>query len=39
VDRDGKTVVAVTHDLSLADRMDRKVELIDGSIVEPHLQA
>jgi lipoprotein-releasing system ATP-binding protein len=39
VDRDGKTVVAVTHDLSLADRMDRKVELIDGSIVEPHLHA
>jgi lipoprotein-releasing system ATP-binding protein len=33
VDRDGKTVIAVTHDLSLADRMDRKVELIDGSIV------
>jgi lipoprotein-releasing system ATP-binding protein len=39
VDRDGKTVVAVTHDLSLADRMDRKVELIDGSIVEAHLHA
>ena len=33
VDRDGKTVVAVTHDLSLADRMDRKVELVDGAIV------
>jgi lipoprotein-releasing system ATP-binding protein len=33
VDRDGKTVVAVTHDISLADRMDRKVELIDGAIV------
>jgi lipoprotein-releasing system ATP-binding protein len=33
VDREGKTVVAVTHDLSLANRMDRKVELIDGSIV------
>jgi lipoprotein-releasing system ATP-binding protein len=33
VDREGKTVVAVTHDLSLANRMDRKVELIDGSVV------
>ncbi len=29
----GKTVVAVTHDLSLAARMDRRVELIDGAIV------
>lgn len=29
----GKTVVAVTHDLALADRMDRRVELIDGAIV------
>jgi lipoprotein-releasing system ATP-binding protein len=33
VDREGKTVVAVTHDLSLANRMDRKVELVDGAIV------
>jgi lipoprotein-releasing system ATP-binding protein len=32
VDRDGKTVVAVTHDLSLAERMDRQIQLIDGSI-------
>jgi lipoprotein-releasing system ATP-binding protein len=29
----GKTVVAVTHDLSLAERMDRRVELVDGAIV------
>jgi lipoprotein-releasing system ATP-binding protein len=29
----GKTVVAVTHDLSLAARMDRRVELMDGTIV------
>ena len=29
----GKTVVTVTHDLSLAARMDRRVELIDGTIV------
>jgi len=29
----GKTVVAVTHDLGLAERMDRHVELLDGRIV------
>ncbi|MCC6778034.1 MAG: ABC transporter ATP-binding protein [Hyphomicrobiales bacterium] len=29
----GKTVVAVTHDLSLAARMDRRIELVDGAIV------
>jgi lipoprotein-releasing system ATP-binding protein len=29
----GKTVVAVTHDLALAERMDRHVELLDGGIV------
>ena len=29
----GKTVVAVTHDLGLAERMDRRVELVDGAIV------
>ena len=28
----GKTVVAVTHDLGLAERMDRRVILIDGAI-------
>ena len=31
VDR-GKTVVAVTHDLDLAARMDRRIHLIDGEI-------
>jgi lipoprotein-releasing system ATP-binding protein len=33
VDRQGKTVVAVTHDLGLAQRMDRRIQLIDGAIV------
>jgi lipoprotein-releasing system ATP-binding protein len=33
VDEGGKTVVAVTHDLALARRMDRRVELMDGAIV------
>jgi lipoprotein-releasing system ATP-binding protein len=33
VDTHGKTVVAVTHDLGLAERMDRRVELMDGAII------
>jgi lipoprotein-releasing system ATP-binding protein len=33
VDKRGKTVVAVTHDLALAERMDRHIELLDGRIV------
>ena len=33
VDKHGKTVVAVTHDLALAERMDRHIELLDGQIV------
>jgi lipoprotein-releasing system ATP-binding protein len=33
VDKRGKTVVAVTHDLELAARMDRRVNLVDGGIV------
>ena len=31
VDR-GKTVIAVTHDLDMAARMDRQIVLIDGAI-------
>jgi lipoprotein-releasing system ATP-binding protein len=33
VDKHDKTVVAVTHDLGLAARMDRHIELLDGRIV------
>ena len=35
VDKNGKTVVAVTHDLDFAARMDRQVNLVDGAIVAP----
>jgi lipoprotein-releasing system ATP-binding protein len=33
VDERGKTVIAVTHDLDLAARMHRRVQLADGGIV------
>jgi lipoprotein-releasing system ATP-binding protein len=33
VDSRGKTVVAVTHELDLAARMHRRVQLMDGAIV------
>jgi lipoprotein-releasing system ATP-binding protein len=35
VDRHGKTVVAVTHDLNLAARMDRRLEIVDGQLTMP----
>ena len=33
VDKSGKTVIAVTHDLGLAARADRRISLVDGAIV------
>jgi len=35
----GKTVVAVTHDLAFAERMDRHVELLDGQVVSDDVHA
>ncbi len=32
VEKDGRTVVAVTHDLRLAGRMKRRIHLVDGMI-------
>jgi ABC-type lipoprotein export system ATPase subunit len=33
VDQRGTTVVAVTHSMEFAHRMDRHIELVDGRIV------
>ncbi|MDP2410730.1 MAG: ABC transporter ATP-binding protein [Pseudolabrys sp.] len=38
VDKQGKTVVAVTHDLDMADRMHREIKLIDGAVVADERQ-
>jgi lipoprotein-releasing system ATP-binding protein len=37
VEKQGKTVIAVTHDLGLAARMDRQIELLDGRTVSDRL--
>lgn len=34
VRRDGRTVIAVTHDIDMADRMGRRVRLVDGRVVD-----
>lgn len=39
VERYGKTVVAVTHDMELAARMDRRIHLVDGAIVSDERSA
>ncbi|AVO46217.1 ABC transporter ATP-binding protein [Phreatobacter cathodiphilus] len=39
VDKDGRSVVAVTHAIDLAERMDRRVHLVDGRIVSDEMRA
>jgi ABC-type lipoprotein export system ATPase subunit len=31
--RDGGTVVMITHDLTLAERAEQKIHLLDGQII------
>jgi len=38
VEKKGKTVVAVTHDLDMANRMHREIKLIDGAVVTDEFQ-
>jgi lipoprotein-releasing system ATP-binding protein len=33
VKKRGKTVIAVTHDMDIADRVDRRIHLVDGAVV------
>jgi lipoprotein-releasing system ATP-binding protein len=39
VDDHGKTVIAVTHDMALAARMHRQLELLDGQVVADAMHA
>jgi lipoprotein-releasing system ATP-binding protein len=39
VREEGKTVVAVTHDLDMAARMDRRLHLIDGHLTTETINA
>lgn len=38
VDGQGKSVIAVTHQMEMAARMDRRVHLVDGRIVSDEIQ-
>ncbi len=39
VEARGKTVVAVTHDTAMADRMHREIKLMDGAVIADEQQA
>ncbi len=39
VHEQGRTVIAVTHDIDMADRMDRRLHLVDGRLVSDELRA
>lgn len=37
VDTSGRTILAVTHDMDLAARMDRRIHLVDGALESDHV--
>lgn len=39
VEKDGRTVVTVTHDMGIAERIGRRVHLVDGAVVSDAAQA
>ncbi|MCB5174781.1 ABC transporter ATP-binding protein [Microvirga lenta] len=39
VRKHGKTVIAVTHDMDIAARVDRRIHLVDGAVVSDERQA